>query len=144
MKKPLLLSFIGYSGSGKTSIIEKVASILTKKGYKVCYIKHDPKDRGITDKKGSGTYRVKENTYKAVLFSPTRLTLWQKNEKDIFGLIDDYLGDCHIILIEGFKNIDNIPKIAIGNIDAKNVIMRIGGTESLNDIINLIEGYIND
>jgi molybdopterin-guanine dinucleotide biosynthesis protein B len=42
-KKPKLVFFVGYHNSGKTTLVEQVAKRLTEMGYKVAYLKHDPK-----------------------------------------------------------------------------------------------------
>jgi molybdopterin-guanine dinucleotide biosynthesis protein B len=49
-KKPKLIFFVGYHNSGKTTLIEQVARRLTEMGYKVAYLKHDPKGHALTDK----------------------------------------------------------------------------------------------
>ena len=46
-KKRLIVAFSGPSNSGKTTAIVKVASILQDNGFKVCIVKHDPKDKAF-------------------------------------------------------------------------------------------------
>jgi molybdopterin-guanine dinucleotide biosynthesis protein B len=50
-----VFQIIGKHNSGKTTLIEFLAEELQKRGYRVGYIKHDPKGKGITDKGGSDT-----------------------------------------------------------------------------------------
>jgi Ni2+-binding GTPase involved in maturation of urease and hydrogenase len=43
--KKLAVAFSGPSNSGKTTLVVNVSNILNQKGYKVCIVKHDPKER---------------------------------------------------------------------------------------------------
>ncbi len=144
MKRPLLLSVVGYSNSGKTSFIENLVSHLKKRGYKVGYIKHDPEGHGITDKENSDTYRLKPLSDITVLFSNEYITLWEKNEYDIFGFVEKYMDSVDFVILEGFKGIKEIPKIVLGDLNVENVLLRIKGDYDIDDIINKLEELRND
>ena len=40
---PKVVCIVGYHNSGKTSLIERLIQELQRRGYKVGYIKHDPR-----------------------------------------------------------------------------------------------------
>ena len=56
-KKRLVVAFSGPSNSGKTTAIVKVASILQDSDFKVCIIKHDPKDKAMFDREGKDSFK---------------------------------------------------------------------------------------
>ena len=56
-KKRLVEAFSGQSNIGKTTAIVKVASILNDQGFKVCIIKHDPKDKAMFDTPGKDSFK---------------------------------------------------------------------------------------
>ena len=111
MKKYLrkAVAFSGPSNSGKTTLIEKLAKILTKE-FKVLVIKHDPKDKAIFDVEGKDSDKFFKSGAETVVLSPTRTTYFshQKREvEDIVKMLDfDYL------FVEGLKDI-NLPRISI-------------------------------
>ena len=55
---PPIVSFVGYSGSGKTTFIERLIPVLTARGIKVAVVKHDAHGFQM-DKPGKDTYRHK-------------------------------------------------------------------------------------
>jgi molybdopterin-guanine dinucleotide biosynthesis protein B len=133
---PIVVSFVGYHNSGKTTLIQQVVKELTKRGYKVGYIKHDPKGHGITDKEGSDTYRLFPLAHRTALLSPNRLTLWERREEDPIKLIEDYFSDCHIVILEGFKGLEGIKRVVVGELDVEGIKVR--GLEDLKKVLDYI------
>lgn len=124
-----MFSVVGYSNSGKTTIIKQLVKHLKEKGYKVAVIKHDPLDHGEVDKRGSDTQIFFEEggADTVALSSPSRLTLFSRTSKElspesIIPLCDEV--DC--VILEGYKG-KNYPKI----------LVLTGAVES--DIINKID-----
>ncbi|MGA1861988.1 molybdopterin-guanine dinucleotide biosynthesis protein B [Deferribacter thermophilus] len=111
---PPLFTFVGSSGSGKTTFIENLIPILVKKGLKVGAIKHDAHKFEI-DKPGKDSYRLKHAGAKQVLISSKeKIATVVDTDRDltIKELVLKYFGDCDIILTEGYKK-SNIPKFEI-------------------------------
>ena len=135
-----VVAVVGYHNSGKTTLIERIIPLLKKKGYSVCYLKHDPKGHGMTDKEGSDTYRISQHVTKLGLLSPNKFTLWDRETLDLFVVLKNYFADCDIVILEGFKSAKGIPKIAIGDVETDNVVLRVDKKTSLEDIIKVIEG----
>ncbi|HIP97904.1 MAG TPA: molybdopterin-guanine dinucleotide biosynthesis protein B [Aquifex aeolicus] len=111
-----LFQIIGYHNSGKTTLATYLAEELKKRGLKVGYIKHDPKGKGVTDKKGSDTFRVKSFTEKTALVSPSHLTMWFMKEFTLKEVLK-FFEDCDVVLVEGFKSEKGFPKILVGNLE---------------------------
>ncbi len=119
--------------------MEKLIPLLREKGYKVCYLKHDPKGHGITDKEGSDTHRISRVCEKVGLLSPERFTLWDSERKELKAVLREYFSDCDIVILEGFKGYDELPKIAVGEVETRNVLLRVDKETELEDIIRVIE-----
>jgi len=102
--KPLV-SFVGTSGCGKTTLIVKVITELVNRGYKVSTIKHDGHDFQM-DKEGKDTWRHKKAGADAVIISNRNkfaLISDVEKEKSIFELMEMLPENTDIIIAEGFK-----------------------------------------
>ncbi|HIO41975.1 MAG TPA: molybdopterin-guanine dinucleotide biosynthesis protein B [Aquifex sp.] len=128
-----VFQIVGYHNSGKTTLVEFLAEELKKRGYRVGYVKHDPKGKGITDKEGSDTHRVKPFTEKTALVSPGCLTLWWFKDFSLREVLK-FFEDLDVVLVEGFKTERGFPKIAVGEIEddlagRDEIIFRVRGGE---------------
>jgi molybdopterin-guanine dinucleotide biosynthesis protein B len=110
-KKRLAVAFSGPSNSGKTTAIVKVSNILQDKGFKVCIIKHDPKDKAIFDKPGKDSYKFSETGADVAVVSPNKTTLLKKETSSINELINLFK-DFDYLLVEGLKTLP-LPRISI-------------------------------
>ena len=94
-KEPVLISFTGYSGSGKTTFIVKLISELKKRGYSFAVIKHDAHEFDI-DKKGKDTSDYYEAGADIVgIFSKSKAAVYGKGEAmlpDSFGSLAESSG----------------------------------------------------
>ncbi len=109
---PSIISIVGNSKSGKTTLIEKLIRELKARGYRVATIKHAP--QGVTlDEPDKDSWRhIQAGSEATVISSQDRVVLIRPVASDatlneiahLFG--EDY----DIILTEGFKQ-DNAPKI---------------------------------
>ena len=103
-KKRLAVAFSGPSNSGKTTAIVKVSNILQDRGFKVCIIKHDPKDKARFDKPGKDSYKFSETGADVAVVSPNKTTLLKKNTSTIDEMIELF-DNFDYLLVEGLKNI---------------------------------------
>ncbi|MGA1869188.1 MAG: molybdopterin-guanine dinucleotide biosynthesis protein B [bacterium] len=109
-----IVSIVGKSDNGKTTLIEKLVKELKKRGHSVATIKHNIKGFEI-DKKGKDSYRHKEaGADTVVISSPQKLALIKDIEKEltIDQIAKAYLSDVDFILTEGYKE-GNKPKIEV-------------------------------
>jgi molybdopterin-guanine dinucleotide biosynthesis protein MobB len=99
-----ILSFIGSSESGKTTLLESIVANLKLRDYKVVIIKHAHAFE--LDKEGKNSWRFsKAGADTVVVTSPEELAIMKKTDHDyspqeITRLIR---GDVDIVLTEGFK-----------------------------------------
>jgi molybdopterin-guanine dinucleotide biosynthesis protein B len=159
---PPIVSVIGNSKSGKTTLIEKLVRELKLRGYRVATIKHTP--QGVDfDEAGKDSWRhIQAGSEATAISSPDKVVMIKPLAQD--ASLDEVaylLGeDYDIILAEGFKQ-GNAPKIEVHRKDAgpllRDIKKLIGivtdepletkarqfSTDSIKDIADLLEkGFI--
>jgi molybdopterin-guanine dinucleotide biosynthesis protein MobB len=110
----MAVSFVAKSGTGKTTLLEKVIACLKDTGLKVGVVKHDA-HRFEIDHPGKDSYRLTAaGADVMVISSPEKLALVQHHEQapTIEDLIDRFFEDVDVVLLEGFKN-SRLPKIEL-------------------------------
>jgi len=108
------VSFVAKSGTGKTTLLEKVITELKQRGYRVGVIKHDA-HRFDIDHPGKDSHRLTAAGADTMLISsPEKLAVVKKHtvSPPIEELIADYFDDVDVILTEGFKK-SGLPKIEV-------------------------------
>ena len=110
-KKRLTVAFSGPSNSGKTTLVVKVANILQDNGFKVCIIKHDPKDKAVFDKEGKDSFKFSQTGADVAVVSPNKTTIFKKGTSTIDELISIF-DDFDYLLVEGLKTLE-LPRISI-------------------------------
>ncbi len=109
-----IVSIVGTSDSGKTTLIEKLVPELVRRGYRVATIKHDIHGFEV-DREGKDSWRHKQaGAHTVVISSPKKLAIIREvdHDADLAELRDKYVRDVDIILSEGFKR--NLqPKIEV-------------------------------
>jgi molybdopterin-guanine dinucleotide biosynthesis protein B len=111
---PPIVSVIGNSKSGKTTLIERLVQELNSRGYRVATIKHTP--QGVDfDKPGKDSWRhIQAGSEATAVSSSDKVVLIKPVDQD--ATLDEVaylLGeDYDIILAEGFKQ-GNAPKIEV-------------------------------
>ena len=100
-----VISFIGRSGVGKTTYLEKLIAELKRRGYRVGVVKHDIHGFEI-DHPGKDTWRHAQAGADVVCISSReKFALIQKTQRDMpLEEILDQIRDVDIILVEGYKN----------------------------------------
>lgn len=109
-----IISIVGKSDSGKTTLIEKLIPELTRRGYRIGTVKHDVHGFEV-DREGKDSWRHKQaGAHTVVISSPKKVALIRDVESDLtLGEIRKKLiQDVDLILSEGYKK-DVEPKIEI-------------------------------
>jgi len=109
-----VVSFVAKSGTGKTTLLEKVIAQLKERGYKVGVVKHDA-HRFDIDHPGKDSHRLTAAGADTMLISsPEKLALVKQHAESppIEVLLATYFNDVDIVLTEGFKK-SSMPKIEI-------------------------------
>lgn len=109
---PPVLSIVGKSESGKTTLIEKLIPELKRRGYRVGIVKHAHHGFDI-DRKGKDSYRHKKAGADAVMVaSPGQIAMIKDGPGERLDDVIPYFDDVDLLLTEGFKG-DRAPKIEI-------------------------------
>jgi len=111
---PPIVSIVGKSKSGKTTLIEKLIGELKSRGYRVATIKHAPQNLTF-DEPGKDSWRhTQAGSEATVISSPDKMVLikpvaWESSLEEIAHLLGE---DYDIILTEGFRQ-GNASKIEV-------------------------------
>lgn len=109
-----IISIVGKSDSGKTTLLEKLVKELKSRGYRIATIKHDAHSFEI-DHEGKDSWRHKQaGAAISVISSPTKLALVQDTAKDhtLAEIRDRFIRDVQLIVSEGYKR-EHHPKIEV-------------------------------
>lgn len=105
----------GYSGMGKTTLLERLLPELAARGLRVSLIKHSHKEIEV-DKPGKDSWRLRQaGCQELLLMGHRRWALMHELQSDDEPELEDLLGrlqDCDLVLIEGFKQGD-FPKLEV-------------------------------
>jgi molybdopterin-guanine dinucleotide biosynthesis adapter protein len=114
-----VVGFAGFSGAGKTTLVEQVVRLLREQGKSVSVIKHAHSSFDV-DKPGKDSYRHREaGAYEVMLVSKKRMALlreWQLEEPPSMDVLLKEMKPVDWVLIEGFKHA-SIPKIEVWRAD---------------------------
>ncbi|MBA4397986.1 MAG: molybdopterin-guanine dinucleotide biosynthesis protein B [Syntrophus sp. (in: bacteria)] len=109
-----VVSVVGRSNSGKTTLIEKMIGELIRRGYRVATIKHNRHGFEIDHERKDSWRHKQAGARTTVIASPGRVAIVEDVDKDmdIGELVDRYIRDVDIVLSEGFKK-NTFPKIEV-------------------------------
>jgi molybdopterin-guanine dinucleotide biosynthesis protein B len=109
-----ILSIVGKSDAGKTTLIEKMIPCLVRREIKVGTVKRDV--HGFTiDKEGKDSYRHKQAVaHTTVISSPNKIGVVRDADHDhtIKEIVDLYLKDMDLVLTKGYKR-ESWPKLEV-------------------------------
>jgi len=100
-----IISIVGKSDSGKTTLIEKLLPELVRRGYRVATVKHDVHGFEV-DREGKDSWRHKKaGAHTVIISSPQKVALIRDVEKDftLEELRTKFVQDVDLILSEGYK-----------------------------------------
>lgn len=105
------IAFAAYSGTGKTTVIEKLVAYLKAQGLRVAVIKHDA-HRFEIDKEGKDSWRfTKAGADMTIISSAEKTAIIEQRERSLWQNLE-MVHDVDLILVEGYKN-ENLPQIGI-------------------------------
>lgn len=112
MTMPVVISIVGRSQTGKTTLIEKLIPVFKQKGYRVGTIKHSHHVFDI-DKSGKDSYRHKEaGADTVILASPGKIAMVKNDHSGNLENLVDYFKDMDLLITEGYKR-EARPKIEV-------------------------------
>lgn len=115
--KPQIITIVGKSNSGKTTLVEKLIAELTRRGYQIGSVKHTHCGFEI-DKKGKDSWRHRQAGASATLMiSDSQTVLVKDDQQEPVVRMRSCLSEMDLILAEGFKSLD-LPKIEVFRLKA--------------------------
>lgn len=109
------IGFIGYSNSGKTTLIEKLIPRFRARGLSVSAIKNAHHGFDM-DRPGKDSYRYREAGAGQVLISTLERWALLTETPEGHASLEDLLAQlapCDLVIIEGFKSEGRIPRIEV-------------------------------
>jgi len=109
------IGFIGYSNSGKTTLIEKLIPRFRAQGLTVSAIKNAHHGFDM-DRPGKDSYRYREAGAGQVLISTTERWALLTETPAGHATLEDLLAQlapCDLVIVEGFKSEGRIPRIEV-------------------------------
>jgi molybdopterin-guanine dinucleotide biosynthesis protein B len=107
-----IITIVGKSDSGKTTLLEKLIAELTRRGYRIGTVKHAHHGFEI-DTEGKDSWRHKRAGAHAVLvITDDKIAMLKNDRTSDIEKMQAYLSGVDIILAEGFKS-QKLPKIEI-------------------------------
>jgi len=109
-----IVSIVGSSGSGKTTVLESLIPLLRAKGVRVGTVKHGCHKLSL-DEEGKDSWRHAEAGAEVALVStPSGLGVFRSLDEELSldELVELYLSDMDLILAEGYKQ-ERISKIEV-------------------------------
>jgi len=109
---PPIISIVGKSESGKTTLLEKLIPELKRRGYRIGVIKHAFHEFAF-DKPGKDSWRHKAAGAETVLVAaPNSIVMVKNAQGETLDDLQGYFQDMDLVLTEGFKHGDR-PQIEI-------------------------------
>jgi molybdopterin-guanine dinucleotide biosynthesis adapter protein len=100
-----LVTVIGKSGCGKTTLMEKLVAELKRRGYRLATIKHHSHRGFDIDKPGKDSWRfARAGSDHVIIASPDKIASYRKIESELsLDEISATISDVDLILVEGYK-----------------------------------------
>lgn len=111
MKKIPVLGFAAYSGTGKTTLIEKLVKHLKVQGLRVAVVKHDAHHIDI-DREGKDSWRFTQAGAEMSIVSSAEKTACIEQRPLSFAQVIEKVHDVDLILVEGYKR-ESLTQIGI-------------------------------
>lgn len=126
-EKTPIISIVGRSNSGKTTIAVKLVKELKQRGYRVATIKHSHHALELdTEGKDSWLY-AKAGADAVVVVSPTTLGVIRSTPQEIplSKIMDVYIADIDVVIAEGYKA-EAIPKMEVFRTEISDELVCMG------------------
>jgi len=136
---------VGPSDSGKTTLVERLVPLLDERG-RVATVKSIHHDVEV-DEEGKDTYRHREAGAERVVGVTPETRFEFLDIEDKAAAVDDALNNLadagyDYVVVEGFAE-SSLPKMAVGETDAENVVLRDADETDDETLVKTVEGFEN-
>lgn len=112
---PPAVSFVAKSGTGKTTLLEKVIGELSRRGRRVGTVKHDA-HRFEIDHEGKDSWRLtRAGASPMVISSPEKIAMVQtglQGEIPLEEIVSSFMAVADLVITEGYKT-GHLPKVEV-------------------------------
>lgn len=132
-----VISVVGYKKTGKTTLVEMLVGALKNYGS-VGTVKHLHEDS--INSPGTDTWKhVQAGAEVVVAVTPNELVKFSRDNNLAVALDELANGGMDFGVVEGFKE-SRLPKIALGEVDAPNIIRRLDAPENadIEELVNIV------
>lgn len=119
---PLELAFVGFSGTGKTTLISSLLANLKASQWQIAFVKHDAHGFQM-DREGKDTFRAKNAGADPVYISSGGRSALLADKAHSMFLTKSLFLDADALILEGYKSLD-IDKIVLLN-DEKTILNEV-------------------
>lgn len=104
VERPVIFGIVGKKNSGKTTLMEMLIRILTRRGFRIAAIKHDGHDFEA-DREGTDSWRhYQAGAYGTVVFSDRKIQIVKNQEQVHLEQLFLLFPEADAILVEGKKD----------------------------------------
>lgn len=109
---PPIISVVGTSNVGKTTLIEKLIPVLKRRGYRIGVVKHAHHGFSI-DRKGKDSWRHRTAGADTVMVaSPGKIAMVKDEPCEDLACLEKYFEGMDLVITEGYKR-ETKPKIEV-------------------------------
>lgn len=106
-----IVSVAAWSGTGKTTYLEKLIPEFKRRGVRVAALKHDAHDFDI-DRKGKDSWRMTQVGADVTILASEKKTVVMENRPVAIEQVLENVRDVDLIVTEGYKN-SHFPKLVL-------------------------------
>lgn len=134
-KQRRVWQLVGYSNSGKTTLLTRLIPLLEQAGVRVGVIKHDGGHDFEWDQPGKDTWRYREAGASLVaITSKTKTAIIEQRPSSLTSLVERMTqAGAELVLVEGFKR-EDFPKL---------VLVRKPEDQELLSIVSNVRGIVS-
>ena len=111
---PPIIAFVGWHNSGKTTLARRVLTCLKERGYLVAVVKSTKESGLCPERPQSDTALYWESGADYVgLLGPDQIVVRSRKNLDLHTLAELLFNTMDLVIAEGFKHVDRIPKIEV-------------------------------
>lgn len=101
-----MISFVAPSGTGKTSLVEKVIAVLIEQGLDVAAVKHDA-HRIELDTEGKDSWRMRAAGATGTILAGQNQLAWMGSadrRPELGSLVDLFFAEADVVIVEGYRS----------------------------------------